>query len=122
MPDSISFHLLSALLLPRESGGHHGGDEVETVHLAADQLASVERFDKRGILWKTFGYQSGALRWGRFWSRQLGTVHAYTAGRAPLVLVRLHGQPPVLLSPGDTAGFIAAVWRIIEDRDTRDPA
>ncbi len=60
---------------------------------------------------RVFGVGGFFGSYGLFWSRPLGRFHAYATRRGPAMIVHLRDRLPVVLTPDDVPGAIAAIER-----------
>ena len=74
-------------------------------------IREVRRVAKADLGWtmRTCGAGGFLGGFGRFHSRRLGALDAYVANARDLVLVRLDGPRPLLITPDRADGFVAAL-------------
>lgn len=84
---------------------------ISRISIARANIVEARRIDLKdlGFTIRTAG--SGGLFgvFGYFWSRNIGNFHAYATRQNNYVLVRLGSGMPIVLSPDDPDGLVAAL-------------
>ncbi|MCC6580507.1 MAG: hypothetical protein IT440_08695 [Phycisphaeraceae bacterium] len=91
------------------------------VRLNAADIEAVDPIQLSGIM-RVIGCGGVFGSWGWFTSKQIAWFRAYVSRSDRLILVRLRGRAPVVLSPDDPRGLVEAVRRLCLSPDAEPSA